>query len=1080
MNIKNEALKQIWSDRYKKNNETIEDNIRRVAKYCSNNTEQEQKFFHIMNNGLFFPAGRTMSNAGVGKDLTLNNCFNLNFVEDSIDDIFDKVKMGAKTHKRGGGTGYEYSKIRPNGSPTSNEAIASGVVSFLHVFDTQTATIMSGGRRGANMAVLSVYHPDIFEYINAKSYDKGILTHFNLSVMVDDDFMKALENNDDIFLHYPIYDDNGFMIKDESKWQYKKKIKAQKIWDMIIQKAYDNGEPGILFYDNMNKDNNTYYVENVINTNPCVSGDTLVLTNTGYKKIDQLINQRVNIWNGYEYSEVEPKITGYNQDMMQITFSNGISLKCTPYHKFILKGNKRIEAKNLSINDKLEKFNFPIIQGYKKLEEKYAYTKGFFSGDGTEKNKKTNYNIIPLYGVKKQLINYEVINNEYDIETRLNWLAGLIDAGGTLQSNDGGISISSINKQFLSDVQLMLHTLGVHSTVSLMQEERKKMLPDGNSNYKEYSCKAAYRLLINCFYVKKLMDLGLSTKRVSLIANPNRNASRFLTIKEVKFLQEKEKIVYCFNELKNHSGIFNGIMTAQCGEYISGILFQELLNKYLKIQNAKSSDFKGACNLGSLFLHNFIKNPFTSNAYVDLFKLEKTIYTAVEMLDNIIDVNKFPLKDFENYQKSLRTIGLGITGFADALIMLNIRYGNKESIEFADSIMNFIAKNVYKASIKLAKTKGDFPLLDREKFIQSGYITKHIEKDLEWKEIANDILKYGIRNARLLSIAPVGTISLTFGNNCSSGCEPIFRLEYDRKVKVGGQDDSNIQTITIKDYAYDLWQNTKQNNIVNENVFATTNNLSVDEHLNVLHAIAFHVDMSCSKTINLPTDYSFKDTKDIYYKAWKCGIKGCTIFRPNELRQGILIDKNVSTSKNNDLIRGEWQSIMDDTIYYPRKVYIGCGKLKLMIGWSEKTQKIQDLYVIRSAQGGCERNLQAMVIAMSGMLRLGGDIFNIEKAFKGLGSCNSFVAKKVKNDKLSMGGSCGSAILYEIKQILKEIKNQKKILEVQQISNEELNYKEQYGEIAFAKQYNKCPDCFKKIEHIEGCITCHSCGWTKC
>lgn len=118
------------------------------------------------------------------------------------------------------------------------------------------------------MAVLSVYHPDIFEFINAKSYDEGRLVHFNLSVMVDDDFMYAVKQDKEIYLHYPVYDDRGFLIKDESKWKIRKQIKARELYDMIIRKAYDNGEPGILQYNNMNKDNNLWYMENIVNTNP--------------------------------------------------------------------------------------------------------------------------------------------------------------------------------------------------------------------------------------------------------------------------------------------------------------------------------------------------------------------------------------------------------------------------------------------------------------------------------------------------------------------------------------------------------------------------------------------------------------------------------------------------------------------------------------------------------------------------------------------------------------------------------------------------------------------------------------------
>ena len=148
MEIKNLVSKQIWEDRYKKGNETVEGNIERVAKYISKDEEEFKEFYNVMCKRLFLPAGRTMSNSGIGKSLTLNNCFTFNLVPDSMEGIFDYVKNGALTQKAGGGTGYNFSLLRPNGTPTSNDAVASGVVSFMNAFDSQTHTVLQGSRRG--------------------------------------------------------------------------------------------------------------------------------------------------------------------------------------------------------------------------------------------------------------------------------------------------------------------------------------------------------------------------------------------------------------------------------------------------------------------------------------------------------------------------------------------------------------------------------------------------------------------------------------------------------------------------------------------------------------------------------------------------------------------------------------------------------------------------------------------------------------------------------------------------------------------------------------------------------------------
>ena len=794
MQINNIVLKQIWEDRYRKNGETLDENLQRVANYIGEDSKDKFNFYNVMNKGLFFPAGRTMSNSGIGTNLTLNNCFVANFVEDNIEDIFDKVKLGALTHKRGGGIGYEFSKLRPKGSQTSNDAIASGVTSFMDVFNTQTATILQGGRRGANMGILSIYHPDIFDYLAAKSYDEGRLTHFNLSIMVDDDFMVAKNNNEKIILHYPIYDEKGLMISDPDKWICTKEFDANELWNLIMTNAYNTGEYGVFFYDNLNRDNNTYYIETIVCTNPC-------------------------------------------------------------------------------------------------------------------------------------------------------------------------------------------------------------------------------------------------------------------------------------------------------GEYLSGLLFGE--NPTTK-EEIKTEEYMGACNLGSLFLHNFVSNPFTSKVELDYVALGYAISTGVRLLDNIIDINKFPHENYENYQKNMRTIGLGDTGIADVLAMFNIKYGSKEAIDFVDKLENFITKKAYWASIELAKEKGSFPFLDKDKFIQSGFIQKHIIEDPEWNRIADAILAFGIRNARIRTEAPTGTLSLTYGNNCSSGLEPIFSLSYDRKVKIGGQDDKDIQIIKMEDYAYGLWKQTTEDNIVKEDVFVTAMSLPVQAHLDMLKAIAFHVDMSCSKTINIPTDYPYEETKKVYDYCWDNGIKGCTIFRPNPIRQGIMIAEEQNKPEEvitTELPRGVWKPKAADTFYHERKVAIGCGKLMLFIGWSEIEKEIQDFFVIRSGSGGCEKNIQTSVIAMSGMIRLGGKLENIERAFEGLGGCNSFVGQRAKGVKLSRGGSCGTAILNEIKLFESEMaKGEVKIVapisakteEVSGKSAEEILYLQKNGEIAYAKHYNKCPVCDAELTNSGGCIICKDCGFSKC
>ena len=789
----NEVSEKTWRDRYQKNGETYDDNLMRVATFCSNTDEERDMFYYLMKENLFFPGGRTMSNSGVGTDLTINNCFTAPRIEDSLSSIFDFVKLGAMTHQRGGGIGYDFSSIRPSGTPTSNDAIASGPVSFMEVFNAQTATILQGGRRGANMGVMNIYHPDIELFIDAKSEDRSRLQHFNLSVMMDDEFIAAALRGEDVTLHFPVYDEDGSIIRDSSKWKVSKRISASYLWDKIIRSAYDNGEPGIFFYDNLNRDNNLAYIETITHSNPCAE-----------------------------------------------------------------------------------------------------------------------------------------------------YLAGVVHG-----------------------------------------------------------------------------------------VNP------------------------------------------QTGEELDGQMYG------------------GACNLGSLMLPSFVEHPFeVGKAALNWDKLQDVIFLAVRMLDNIIDKNKFPSQVYENYQKSFRTIGLGVTGFADMLAMLGLVYDSQEARDFTDKLFNQISLWAYHGSVKLAREKGSFPFLDAEKFCQGGYLSKQCD-DPEWASVVEDIKKYGIRNAKLLSVAPTGTMSIVFGNNCSSGIEPIFQTSYLRKIKMGGQSDDDAVTVEIRDYGYWLWSKLKEemgeDAVFSKDVFRTALDIDVLDHLHMLAAIAYHVDMSVSKTINIPEEYSFGYTMDVYLDAWMAGIKGCTIFRPNSLRSGILIQKDsekkpentakISTEDAESLPRGTIVGVNEDLVSIKKTIVNGCGKFYLHVDFDEKTGTPWETWIDIGSGGGCERNQQFISRLISLALRGGIPIESIIDQALSVHPCTAYMSRSIKRGDTSVGTSCPSAIGYALKDIMERIRSGNVI-------SGETEQKPKQEEDAICNSCDtctsKCPECGEPIDFEGGCMVCRSCGWSKC
>ena len=297
----------------------------------------------------------------------------------------------------------------------------------------------------------------------------------------------------------------------------------------------------------------------------------------------------------------------------------------------------------------------------------------------------------------------------------------------------------------------------------------------------------------------------------------------------------------------------------------------------------------GACLLGSINLARLVEDPFTPNARLDIAALEARTRTAVRFLDNCIDVSSYPLPAQQKEAQAKRRIGLGVTGLADALVFLGQRYGSPQAVRTAGEAMAAVERAAYLASAELAAEKRPFPLCDRDKLLAAPNIAAlpaHVREA---------IAKHGLRNGCLTSIAPTGTISLLAGN-VSSGVEPIFDLEYTRKVRDA---DGGTHDEKIADFAYALWR-TRQIDSAGSTTtpkttsakpppeFVTTAALSTREHLQMQAALQHHVDSSISKTINCPTDLSFEDFKNVYLEAYDLGLKGCTTFRPNAVTGSVL------------------------------------------------------------------------------------------------------------------------------------------------------------------------------------------------
>ena len=344
---------QIWDGKYRFGNEDLSQWFQRVS-------GGNMKIADLIQQRKFIFGGRTLANRGIQNSGSFSNCYSIGYVGDTLPEILKANTDIALTFCAHGGQGLSLSKIRPMGSLIKGKYTTDGIVPFMRMFNTTTETISQGGsRKGALMMSLSVWHPEIETFISIKS-DKNEINKANLSVEIDDEFMECVKAG--------VTEKRCEFYYNDKVYEYT--INPVELFHKICQNARDHAEPGILFTNRLRNYNLMEKVEGyqIETTNPCVTGDTQILTNKGYKPIEDLVDKNVTIWNGYQWSEVTPKVTGQNQDVYQVNFSDGSSVKCTNYHKWVMKDQTRKETKDLQKGDVLTSFTFPTemnIEDYK-------------------------------------------------------------------------------------------------------------------------------------------------------------------------------------------------------------------------------------------------------------------------------------------------------------------------------------------------------------------------------------------------------------------------------------------------------------------------------------------------------------------------------------------------------------------------------------------------------------------------------------------------------------------------------------------------------------------------------------------
>ncbi len=923
----------------------------------------EQSFYALLTSLRFFPNSPTFTGAGTPLG-QLAACFVLPISDDmgrKSDGIFQTLRDAALIQQTGGGNGFSFSRLRPKGDAVASSAgVATGPVGFLRVYDVAFGEVAQGGtRRGANMAVLRVDHPDIEQFITCKA-EEGHIANFNISVGITDTFMQAVEADADFSLVSP---------RDGRVWRT---VRARDLFDKIVTYAHHNGEPGALFLDAANRSNPVPHLYELAATNPCVPGDTLVATPDGWRRADT-IRQGDEICTVLGTGRVERVEVNPNVQTYRVSLSDGSSLRATAAHQFHVRDSrtKFFEPRRLdqlSPGDWVRVYkgalpNNPVPPTSADLTDReHGFLAGVLVGDGCYTPHALSVNVVRLsthaddtewneillqafrrVGVTKMYSYVNVgsrsmmmdpkpgriitdwvkalalkpargpekelpaayINSNAEFLTGL--LDGLFSTDGSvdLQSNHPMLRFHTSSPELARQIRLILLMFGVHARIA--KSERKRYELDGRVIRHD---RPKYDVVISGQSMGRFVEqihLSHPAKQQRLVEAALRSnftggnwAAQVIAVEPAGI-----ETVYDLYEPQSDTWITEGYVSRGCGE--------QWLGPY---EN---------CCLGSVNLAQHV----TSEGRVDWDKLRESVVVSTRFLDNVVDANKYVPAVPQLRESALRArrIGLGIMGLGDLMYALDVRYGSAEGQEFAAQIMEFVRYHCMLTSIELAQERGPFLAIKGSiydpgdlKWQPPVPLAPHRHDwgrpALDWQTVVEGIKRHGIRNAAQTTVAPTGTIG-TVASCEGYGCEPVFALAYTRTVKDNGRDLKLTYTSPLFEKALERAgvDEATRARIGNEvsvtgscqhlvevpeairQVFVVSSDITAEEHVRMQAAIQAFVDNSISKTINFGTSATVEDVAQAYRLAWHLGCKGLTVYVTGSRQEVVLETKATAENK---------------------------------------------------------------------------------------------------------------------------------------------------------------------------------------
>lgn len=1088
------------------------------------------------------PQGSPMHGIGnKNQYVTLSNCYVLTPPEDSYGGILYTDEELVQISKRRGGVGIDITKLRPNHAPTTNSARTStGPVTFAERYSHSIREVGQAGRRGALMVTMNVHHPDVLELARAK-VDRSRITGANVSILLTDEFLEAVKADREYEQRWPVDSkapEVSKMVSAREVWQILIKYAHEcaepglLFWDTIIAQSPSDcyshlgfqtvsTNPCVPANALIHTSRGPRYVVDLIGSNfeAIVNGQQFPASRfffTGIKDVYEITTSRgfkLRCTDNHQI-KVASNITRYKVDTAFKSLSDislGDSIVLSNHRGYEWEGSYS-EAEGWLVGNLLGDGTFTDNCAKLQYWEEDKEVMHTYASDLIQNNLRCRADVGNKYvstktsSVKsvelKKLALKAGLNTDKTLNPNIEYhssnfyrgfLRGWFDADGTVHVDKEKGNYCRLSSSILPNLRIAQRMLSKLGIISTLYENRKEAgyydLPDGHGGYKKYYCEAMHEIHISSDNLEEFHNMvGFATpykqkQLEEIIQNRKRLPNRERFVDEVvKIELIGEQPVYDCTVSDSHEFDANGISVHNCSEIPLCVL--------------------DSCRLLLMNLLTYVKKAFTSKAYFDWDEFYADAKIAQRIMDDIIDleveaidriinkIKKDPQVDTIKHREldlwerikekcvNGRRTGTGVTAVGDTIAALGLKYGSHRSIEIVTDIYKTLKFACYESSIDMAETLGPFPihnagLEENNDFLNrmKDEVVDLSDRAIKGKDLLDRMSKVGRRNIALLTTAPAGSTSIEC--QTTSGIEPAYMLSYFRRKKGNPGDDGfrsdfvdemgdhwmefEVYHPTVK-----KWMEVTGKDNIEESPWwgCCAEDLNWKQRVKLQAAAQQHVDHAISSTINLPEDVSVEQVAEIYEAAWEAGCKGITVYRKN-CRTGVLVDKKpepqdaefkrpkkVPCEIHHITVRnkGQYFVLVGFVDGKPYEVFAGKN------GWINK--KVTEGHIVRARKGLyrveltddteilpqdlCSDEEEAVTRLTSTLLRTGADMNIVVTQLE-----------KVKGEMLGFARSIARAL-------------KKYIPDGTEVA----------GEL--------CDECGANLVRQEGCLSCSSCGWSKC